>query len=78
MGLIRAAINAVGGTLKDQYKEFIYCEALPMDVLLRKGQNKLLAGGTNQGNSNVISDGSRVAVANGQCMLVVENSGFLC
>ena len=73
MGLIRAAMNAVGGTLKDQYKEFIYCEALPMDVLLRKGQNQFLAGGTNQGNSNVISDGSRVAISDGQCMLIVED-----
>ena len=56
MGLIKAAFNALGGTLKDQYKEFIYCEALPMNVLVRKGQNKLGAGSTNKGNDNIITN----------------------
>ena len=37
MGLIKAGIGALGGTLDDQWKEFLYCEALPNDVLMRKG-----------------------------------------
>lgn len=73
MGLIRAAMNAMGGTLRDQYKEFITCDSLPTDVLVRKGQNKLLAGGTNRGNDNIITDGSRIAVADGQCLIIVED-----
>ena len=38
MGLIKAAIGAVGGTLADQWKEFFYCEALPKEVLMVKGE----------------------------------------
>ena len=71
MGLIRATINATKGTLRDQYKEFIYCESLPMNVLLRKGTNRVLKGGTNRGNENIITDGSRVAVADGDRKSVV-------
>ena len=77
MGLIRAAFGAAGGTLRDQYKEFIYCEALPMDVLMRKGSNKITQGSSNRGNENIISDGSRIAVADGQCMVVVEDGKIM-
>jgi membrane protease subunit (stomatin/prohibitin family) len=73
MGLIKATINATKGTLRDQYKEFIYCDSLPTDVLMRKGKNKLLEGGTNRPNDNIISDGSRVVVNEGQFLLIVEN-----
>jgi membrane protease subunit (stomatin/prohibitin family) len=73
MGIIKAAVNAIGGTFADQYKEFIYCDALPMDVLIKKGQVKKMQGSTNNGNSNIITDGSRIAVSKGQCLLVVEN-----
>lgn len=73
MGLIKAAINAVSGTLRDQYKEFIYCDALPMDILIRKGQTSVMKGNTNKGNSNIITEGTRIAVSGGQCLLVVEN-----
>lgn len=68
MGLIKAIAGAAGGTLSDQWKEFIYCEALPNNVLVRKGQNR--AGGKK--GSNIISDGSLVAVNDGQCMIIVE------
>ena len=33
MGLIRAGLNAVGGTLASQWKEYFYADALPEDVL---------------------------------------------
>lgn len=77
MGLIRAAINAAKGTLRDQYKEFIYCEALPMNVLIRKGQKRAGEGNTNRGNDNIISDGSAIAVADGQCLLIVEQGNIV-
>lgn len=73
MGLIRAALNAAGGTLRDQYKEYIYCEALPTNVLIQRGTSQRYTGNTNHGNENVITDGSKVAVADGQCLLIVEN-----
>ena len=33
MGLIRAGIGAMGGTLADQWKEFFYCDSMGKDVL---------------------------------------------
>ena len=32
MGLIKAGIGALGGTLADQWKEFFYCESIPKEV----------------------------------------------
>ena len=34
MGLIKAGLGALGGTLADQWKEFFYCEAIPNDILM--------------------------------------------
>lgn len=73
MGLIRAAIGALGGTLADQWKEFFYCDALPNDVLMRKGEKRISGRSSNtKGNDNIISNGSGIAVADGQCMIIVE------
>lgn len=73
MGLIQAAIGVVGGTLADQWKEFFYCEALPKNVLMRRGQKQIGSRSSNtKGNDNIISNGSGIAVADGQCMIIVE------
>ena len=73
MGLIKAGIGALGGTLADQWKEFFYCEALPNDVLMRKGEKSTGGRSSNtKGSNNVISSGSGIAVADGQCMIIVE------
>lgn len=71
MGLIKAAINAVAGNLADQYKEYIYCESLSNDILAAKGHKRVVSRGTNKGDDNVITDGSAIAVNEGQCALVV-------
>ena len=70
MGLIRAALGAAGGALADQWKEFICCEALDKDVLVKKGSKRTK--GNNRGDDNIISNGSGIAVADGQCMIIVE------
>lgn len=73
MGLIKAALGAAGGVLADQWKEFFYCEALPADVLAVKGKKKVSGRSSNtKGDDNIISNGSVIAVADGQCMLIVE------
>ena len=73
MGLIKAAIGAVGGTMADQWKEFFYCEALPKEVLVRRGQKQTgRRSSNNRGNDNIITNGSGIAVADGQCMIIVE------
>lgn len=73
MGLIKAGIGAIGGTFADQWKEFFYCEALNKEVLVAKGVKRITDRSSNKkGNDNIISDGSGIAVADGQCMIIVE------
>ena len=73
MGLIKAGIGALGGTLADQWKEFFYCEAMPKEVLVTKGQKRITGRSSNtKGNDNIISNGSGIAVADGQCMIIVD------
>jgi len=73
MGLIKAGIGALGGTLADQWKEFFYCDSLDKDVLAVKGRKRVSGRSSNtKGHDNVISSGSGIAVADGQCMMIVE------
>ncbi len=73
MGLIRAGAGALGGTLADQWKEFFYCDAMEKDVLVMKGRKRTTSRSSNtKGNDNIISNGSAIAVADGQCMMIVE------
>ena len=73
MGLIKALTGAIGGTLADQWKEFFYCEAIPEDTLVVKGQKRITSRSSNtKGNDNIISNGSGIAVADGQCMIIVD------
>ena len=73
MGLIKAAAGAFGGTMADQWKEFFYCEAIDNDVLVVKGEKRIGGRSSNKrGNDNIISNGSGIAVADGQCMIIVE------
>ena len=71
MGLVKAASKALKGVLADQWREYFYCEALPREVLVRRGQ-KRQSRGSNRGDNNIISNGSIIAVADGQCMCIVE------
>ena len=72
MGLIKAGLGALNSTLADQWKEFFYCDALDKDLLMVRGQKKVGAHSSNKGNDNIISNGSGIAVADGQCMIIVE------
>ena len=72
MGLISAALGAASGVLADQWKEYFYCEALPTDVLAVKGRKRASGRSGNRGSDNIITNGSVIAVADGQCMLIVD------
>ena len=72
MGLIQAALSATGSTVRDAWKEYFYCDAIPADTIAVKAHKRTSGLSANYGNDNVITDGSVVAVADGQCMVIVE------
>ena len=69
MGLISTALISAGSVLSDQWKEYFYCDSIPADVLVVKGKKR---NRNNRGNDNIISNGSIIAIAEGQCMIIVE------
>ncbi len=73
MGLIKAGAGALGGVLADQWKEYFYCESLDTDILVSKGQRRSGKRSSNKkGDENIISNGSAIAVNDGQCMIIVD------
>ena len=73
MGLIQAAVGSVGGVLADQWKEYFYCDSLDKDSLVAKGQKRVSGRSSNtSATDNIISNGSVIAVNEGQCMIIVE------
>ena len=74
MGLISAGLGAIGGVLADQWKEYFYCEAMDKDVLMTKGVKHTSGRSTNtKGSDNIITNGSGIAVADGQAMIIVDD-----
>ncbi len=73
MGLLKAGVGALGGVLADQWREYFYCDSMSPDVLVVKGEKKIGSRSSNKkGDDNVISNGSIIAVNEGQCMLIVD------
>ena len=73
MGLIKAAMGAAGGVLADQWKEFFTCDSMPADVLIMRGRKKVSGRSSNtKGDGDIITNGSLIAVAEGQCMIITE------
>lgn len=73
MGLLRAGVGALSGVLADQWRDYFYCDAMPADVLLTKGEKRSGKRSSNRkGSNNIISNGSIIAVNEGQCMIIVE------
>ena len=73
MGLIKTAISSVSGILADQWREYFYCDSMESDVLMCKGMKRTgKRSSNNKGSDNIISNGSVIAVNEGQCMMIVD------
>ena len=74
MGLIKAAKDAIGSMMAEQWREDFYCDSLDTETLVVKGKKRIgkRRGGNNKGEENIISNGSLVAVNEGQCMIIVD------
>ena len=73
MGLIKSALNSAGGVMGDQWREYFYCDSIPSDVLMLKGIKRTDGRSSNRGDDNIISNGSVINIADGQCMMIVES-----
>ena len=74
MGLIKAALGAAGSALADSWRDYFNCDSLTADVLVTKGKKRVDKGRSSntKGSDNVISNGSIIAVNDGQCMVIVD------
>ena len=78
MGLIKATSGAVRSLLADQWIDFFYCDALDEATLAVKGQKRVSTYSSNKkGSENYITSGSIIAVADGQCVIVVEQGKII-
>ena len=78
MGLIQALGATLTTVLADQWREYFYCESLPENVLMRKGVKRISGKSSNtKGSDNIISNGSIIAVNDGQCMMIVDQGGIV-
>ena len=73
MGILKVGAGALKSVLEDQWREYFYCPSMEADVLVKKGENRKSKRSYNtKGSDNIITNGSGIAVADGQCMMIVE------
>ena len=67
MGLIKAAVGAVGSTLHDQWKDYIKCDDLGQDILMKRVSTP----------NGIISNDSAIQVSPGQIAVIFESGKIL-
>ena len=70
MGLIRAAVGAVGGTLSDSWLDYIRAENMTPTTILTKGEQ--VGKQHRRGSADIISNGSRIEVGANQMLFLTE------
>lgn len=73
MGLVKIFFDSVKQTFSEQWVDYFKCDSLPADILVARGRKFAVKGANVNSDENIISDGSRVDVADGQFMIIVEN-----
>lgn len=78
MGLIKLVMDTAGGVLSDQFLEFFYCDTIDNDTLMVKGTKvQTSRGQNNKATDNIISNGSKIVINEGQCMMIVDNGAIV-
>ena len=77
MGLLQAGIGALSNVLADSWREYFYCEGMSQDILVMKGVRRTGKASSNKGNDNIISNGSIIAINEGQCMMIVDQGAIV-
>ena len=77
MGLIRSVADTYFSYISDLWEDYIYCDALDANTLVKKGHARSSGGAGKNPNDNVITEGSRIAVNAGQMIIVVENGRII-
>lgn len=72
MGIIRAVLASAESLAADQWKEFFVCDSIPAGLIMVRGVRHQSAHSANHGDPDVISDGSLIALADGQSAIVVS------
>ncbi len=73
MGLIKAAVASASSTLADQWLEYFYCDSLSNNELIKKGVKVVSKGSNTKGSENIISNGTGIAINEGQGVIIVED-----
>ena len=80
MGLISAGIGAVGGTLADQWLDFLTAPAFDEQTLVASAvrQERKNGRGANKcGSTTIVTDGTRVAVPENTAVIISDGGGIL-
>lgn len=77
MGIFKVGVGAFKSVLSDQWREYFYCPSMPSDVLATKGVKRKTKLSFNKGSDNLITNGSVIAVNEGQCMMIVDQGAIV-
>ncbi len=80
MGIIKAAVGSIGGTLADQWKEVIKADSMTNATLITKGiayRKNDKRNSNTKGSDGVITDGSIIHVEENQFMLMTDGGKII-
>ena len=77
MGILKAAAASASSMAADQWKEYFYCDAIPADILMVRARRMSAEKGVNHGSEDIVTDGSVIAVADGETAIVVSNGKLI-